>query len=309
MDKLDLKELRAAFGTFMTGVTIITAKSENGTMVGFTANSFASVSLDPPLLLVCPGNHLSSIDVFRQCRHFAVNILREGQEEISNIFASSKEDRFSKVPWKADENGVPLISDALASFSCSAHSKLEAGDHLVLIGEVTAFSRADGLGLGYWRGGYFSLSSEREALASPGPRSHIVVGAIVENDNRIFVVRKSGELSLPSVRLPGGAPARSGIKAQLEEIGIIAEIGRVYSVYHDTKSNDRFIYFRATGTLQSKKDGGEYVSIEAAASAAWSDAAEGVMVRRYLEERGNNQFGLYIGDTFSGEIHSDEHSQ
>ena len=90
----DPRALRDAFGSFMTGVTVVTALGPDGNPVGFTANSFSSVSLDPPLLLVCPGKFLSSFEVFANCTHFAVNILAEGQEAGANTCASVKCDRF-----------------------------------------------------------------------------------------------------------------------------------------------------------------------------------------------------------------------
>jgi len=97
MTTLDPRALRNAFGSFMTGVTVITSRDASGAPVGFTANSFTSVSLDPPLLLVCPGKFLSSYDAFTNCSHFAVNVLAEGQEEVSNTFAGYKGDRFAKA--------------------------------------------------------------------------------------------------------------------------------------------------------------------------------------------------------------------
>ena len=162
MADLDTKALRDAFGQFMTGVTVVTAVAEDGTRVGFTANSFTSVSMDPPLLLVCPGKHLSSLDVFRTCKHFAVQVLADDQKDISNAFARSNGDKFSTGLWSSNEQGVPLLSGALATFSCVTHQNIEAGDHLVLFGRVEIFKTGDGCGLGYWKGDYFSPAKELE---------------------------------------------------------------------------------------------------------------------------------------------------
>lgn len=303
MPDLDQKALRAAFGTFMTGVTIVTAKASDGTLVGFTANSFTSVSMDPPLILVCPGNHLSSFDVFKNCTHFAANILSENQQDSSDIFAGSKGDRFAQVDWQADKNGVPILTEAIASFSCSTHKSITAGDHLVLIGKVEAFSKSDGLGLGYWKGGYFTLSKEREAQISSRSDEAIIVGAIMENQNGILVTSDNDKLALPSVELPHDAQARAGIRDHLNSIGLTVEIGRVYSVYHDRISKKRFIYFRATSQDINNVSLGNILPLDAAPAANWRDKAEAVMIRRYLTERSNNQFGLYIGDSNAGEVH------
>ena len=100
MTDLDPRELRAAFGRYMTGVTVVTSRDARDDPVGFTANSFTSVSLDPPLLLVCPGRHVSSFAVFRTAPRFGVSILAEGQEEVSNLFAGGPGDRFSLCDWE-----------------------------------------------------------------------------------------------------------------------------------------------------------------------------------------------------------------
>lgn len=155
----DPRALRSAFGSYMTGVTVVSARTRDGVPVGFTANSFTSVSLDPPLLLVCPGKSLSSYDAFASCRHFAVNILAAQQKEVANIFAGDQGDRFAKVPHALNEQGVPLIQGALAQFSCATEQCVEAGDHLILIGRVEAFTHVEGDGLGYASGRYFNLNS------------------------------------------------------------------------------------------------------------------------------------------------------
>lgn len=162
MPDFDQKALRQAFGSFMTGVTVVTATAPDGTHVGFTANSFTSVSMDPPLLLVCPGHKLSSIGVFRECENFAITILAEGQEHVSNCFASSRDDRFDAVDWTLDPHGVPIITGSAAHFSCSVHQRMDAGDHMILIGEVQHFARTNRLGLGYGNGDYFSLPPKHD---------------------------------------------------------------------------------------------------------------------------------------------------
>jgi len=163
MVELNPKELRTAFGSYMTGVTVVTAQARDGSPVGFTANSFTSVSLDPPLLLVCPGKHLSSFDVFKKAEHFAVNILAENQEEVSNHFASSKDDRFASANWKADAFGSPVVDGVCAHFSCSRFDCIEAGDHIILIGQVQDFETSQRKGLGYASSGYFKLGQPAKA--------------------------------------------------------------------------------------------------------------------------------------------------
>ena len=132
----DARTLRDAMGCFATGITVVTGCTESGTPVGLTANSFTSVSLDPPLLLVCIANSAGSAPVLREADHFGVNVLQVSQQPTSNRFAGKGEDRFAATPWSAGESGVPLLDGSLVSFECRRHAIHEGGDHFILVGEV-----------------------------------------------------------------------------------------------------------------------------------------------------------------------------
>jgi flavin reductase (DIM6/NTAB) family NADH-FMN oxidoreductase RutF len=124
-------------GCFATGITIVTAIAPDGTPVGLTANSFTSVSLDPPLLLVCIANTAGTAPILREGSHFGVNVLQTSQQQTSNRFAGKGEDRFAATPWGPGEEGVPLLDGSLVSFECRSHAVHEGGDHFILVGEVT----------------------------------------------------------------------------------------------------------------------------------------------------------------------------
>ena len=132
----DPRTLRDALGCFATGVTVVTTRDQTGQPVGLTANSFSSVSLDPPLILFCLARSSTNVESFRQAEHFAINVLHIGQQPTSGVFARSG-DRFQDVAWEAWDTGVPILSGALASFECATDQIVEAGDHLVIIGRVT----------------------------------------------------------------------------------------------------------------------------------------------------------------------------
>jgi flavin reductase (DIM6/NTAB) family NADH-FMN oxidoreductase RutF len=154
----DARTLRDAMGCFATGVTIVTAHTAEGTPIGLTANSFTSVSLDPPLLLVCVANTSSSAVVLRGADHFAVNVLQIGQQTTSNRFAAKAEDRFATTPWEVGETGVPVLTGSLSTFECARDAVHEAGDHFLLVGKVLKASfepRRDPLL--YFRGKYRRL--------------------------------------------------------------------------------------------------------------------------------------------------------
>lgn len=132
----DPRTLRDAMGCFATGITIVTALDGKGMPVGLTANSFTSVSLDPPLLLVCIANTAGTAPALRGAAHFGVNVLQIGQQPTSNRFATKGEDRFANQPWAPGQTGVPLLGGSLVSFECQRESLHEAGDHFILVGRV-----------------------------------------------------------------------------------------------------------------------------------------------------------------------------
>ncbi len=132
----DPRTLRDALGCFASGVTIVSTRGADGVPVGLTANSFTSLSLDPPLLLVCIAHSSNSAPALLEAEHFAVNVLQIGQQPASNRFASKAEDRFSSTAWSEGEGGVPILDGSLGSFECKRHAVHEGGDHFILIGEV-----------------------------------------------------------------------------------------------------------------------------------------------------------------------------
>lgn len=154
----DARTLRDAMGCFATGVTIITAHQADGAPIGLTANSFTSVSLDPPLLLVCIANIAGSAETLRTIDAFAVNVLQIGQQPVSNLFAGKGEDRFAGTRWETGEYGAPILPSSLGIFECKRHALHEAGDHFILVGRVEKASfepRRDPLL--YFRGKYRRL--------------------------------------------------------------------------------------------------------------------------------------------------------
>ncbi len=158
MTPLDSRRFRDALGWFATGVTIITAAGEGGEPVGFTANSFSSVSLEPPLILFSLDRAAQCLPVFETAKHFAVNVLAESQQDLSNRFAAAVEDRFRDLAFTRGEGGTPLLADSLAIFECAAHAVHDGGDHRIFLGRVLRFRAKDeGDPLLYCRGRYRKL--------------------------------------------------------------------------------------------------------------------------------------------------------
>jgi flavin reductase (DIM6/NTAB) family NADH-FMN oxidoreductase RutF len=140
MTEEHIRSLRSALGNFATGITVITAVDENGEPQGMTANSFSSVSLDPPLVSWCVGHESRLYTLFQNTRYFAVNILTQNQEYASQLFAEPSDNKFEQVSWHEGINGLPLLDDSPCQFQCEIEHRYSGGDHTILIGRVLEFS-------------------------------------------------------------------------------------------------------------------------------------------------------------------------
>ena len=158
---------RSVMGRFASGITIVTAVDASGADHGMTATAFASVSLVPPLILVCVDRSATMHAVLEQATHFAVSLLAAEQEELSRRFGSgepqrggiAEADRFEGVGYTRSAHGAPLINDALAHIECRVHDRHGAGDHTIVIGEVESAVAFDARPLLYYRGGYTELGA------------------------------------------------------------------------------------------------------------------------------------------------------
>lgn len=157
MTAFDSLTLRRTLGQFATGVAIAATVDTAGRPVGLTINSFASLSLDPPLVLWSINRHTPSCAAFEANGHFAVNVLKLEQKALSNRFAASGDDKFAGVAWQPGLGGAPLIDGCLARLQCRLEQTVPGGDHLLLIGRVEALDREDGEPLLFFSGGYYEL--------------------------------------------------------------------------------------------------------------------------------------------------------
>jgi len=154
---IDKNELRRVMGHFATGVTVITALRKSGEMHGLTANAFTSVSLVPPLLLVCVDKNAESYPCFDETRVFTVNILAHDQEALSRKFAVSGGDKLQGVAYHTGANGAPILDGALAYVECKVVQEFDGGDHTIYLGEIEQAEAREGKPLMFFRGGYREL--------------------------------------------------------------------------------------------------------------------------------------------------------
>jgi flavin reductase (DIM6/NTAB) family NADH-FMN oxidoreductase RutF len=140
----DPRHLRAALGRFATGVTVVTTRSSSGKLEGLTANSFSSVSLDPPLVLWSLQKRAPSLETFQESGVFAVNVLAVHQRALCRHFATRSANKFLDVPHDLGLGGCPVLADSLAVFECSTHGIVEGGDHWIFLGRVERAVYRDG---------------------------------------------------------------------------------------------------------------------------------------------------------------------
>ena len=158
---MDPIQYRKALGCFATGITVVTAVGPDGELIGITANSFASVSLDPPLVLFSLMRESYSMRAFLATETFAVNILRDDQEKISRRFATPQKHKWAGIGYDVWDTGCPILHDALAKFECKICNHHEGGDHIIFIGEVLRFEYdPKDRPLVFYRGKYQAMSGE-----------------------------------------------------------------------------------------------------------------------------------------------------
>lgn len=305
------KELRELFGRFLTGVTVVTLHDEEGNPRGFTANSFTSVSLDPPLVLVCIGDKAGSHDAFVNSKRFGVNILSEAQRDISTVFASRSEDRFAKVETIAPGDAAPMIEGSLGSLDCEMHSVVQAGDHSIVIGRVLRFRTNLGAPLGYYRGSYVAFGLGSTVLESAAG-SALEVGGLLEHEGHVLLCRRPGSdaWGLPSRGLGQGDDHRQLLPRLLETLGLKAGNTTLYSIYQGAGEPHVTMVFRGQVSEPPEPgllaDGTELRFFNEE-ERPWEHAVSSStanMVRRYFRERREARLGIYWEIEGGGQVAS-----
>jgi len=171
---LDMRSFRRCLSQFGTGVTIVTAQVGDE-RVGVTANSFTSLSLDPPLIAWAINRQAKSFPLFKAASHFVVNILASDQIDVSRCFSTPNTDRFAQVPWSRGETGAPVLGNVLAFLECESEAMHDGGDHVLIVGRVRKFSRFDKESLLFVQGRYGvavdhpGLKTAPETVAAEAP--------------------------------------------------------------------------------------------------------------------------------------------
>lgn len=290
---MDPKAFRQALGNYPTGVTVVTTQEADGSPRGLTANSFTSVSLDPPLILVCLGKTTASHPVFMQSEHFAVNFLAEDQREVSGLFASKAPDKFAQAAWHAGPTGSPLIDGSVAWFDCAVHQRVDAGDHTILIGRVLDMGQRTARPLGYCQGAYVGFQLEQAAQAALARQA--LTAALLETPQGVVFAETAKGLDLPTDT--DVASLLSVLSAQ----GLHASVDFLFAVF-DTPQGSRIVYRGRAGRAVAMPPGLRCVPVHELPSLSLTNTALQAMLDRYARERAQDAFGIYIGNQDAGEV-------
>jgi len=301
------REFRQALGTFATGVTVVTTTDSNGLPRGFTANSFTSVSLEPPLVLVCLASDAATCPVFTDSGFFNVNVLAENQQDVASIFASPGDDRFEKVSWSIGENGRPILDDTISRFECQTSEVYEAGDHFILLGRVTDYNFSSRSPLVYCSGSYVEFGLLQRAMEAASSGRLTRISAVVDCGGSILLAKNmaSKTLALPSAPHVGVAEEDESLIGKLAGNGVEVETTFVCSVYEDTATKTNNIVYRGIATKVDKVAIHDY-DLVALDDIPWDQLCDDplrMLLTRYIEETEVDAFGVYVGDNVHGEVH------
>jgi len=250
-------------------------------------------------LLARPGKLLASDEACATATHVAVSVLAEGQEDGSHTCASYTGDRFAKIAHRLNQEGVPLIEGAIAQFSCKTHQTIDAGDHCLLIGQVTELTHREGRGLGYVHGRYFSLGLERGVQGSDGLQ--VTCGAIIETPGHVWLERTPDGFRPPQITSSNRASMRQTLTEGLAARGIAAKLGAVYSVFDTLRTRSAYILAQASPPDQSDL---EAVPLNELSGLSYTTKPISEMMERFAVEAQNRDFSLYLGDASHGETHA-----
>ena len=305
MNKEEMRNFRQALGSFPTGVTVVTTLDKDSKPIGFTANSFTSVSLEPHLILVCIDKASFNIEAFSKGNHFAVSILSESQHHISNTFALPATDRFDQINWEPKITGSPIINESVAWFDCIKDSFIDAGDHFILIGQVQAFDSSTNTPLVYLRGNYVNLSLEKKMLlAMENEDTKILVGALIEWRKKIFLLKDEtdGVLYFPSATRLGTVDDDNSLLGKLQKLQISVTEHYLFSVFENSDDKTSLIYYRAQVEDGSSVTAGQFYEFDTIPFERLADEASRIMLKRYIVERELNAFGIFVGKESEGKV-------
>jgi flavin reductase (DIM6/NTAB) family NADH-FMN oxidoreductase RutF len=300
-------DLRRTLGAFLTGVTVVTTRDGAGEPRGMTANSFTSVSLDPPLVLICVAKAAGSFEAFSAASGYVVHILSADQIELAKQFASRIPNKFEGVAWRDGRGGAPLIDGVKAWLDCASERVIDAGDHVIILGRVLDHSSESQRPLGFHQGRFATFDPETKLQTESGEHQLISVGWIAESfDERLAVeVTSEGFWRLPT-RLTTAARLESQtLDADAgQDLGLLVRVHFLYSMFNRTDPDRLVLLYRATIPDSSGRahDGIVLVPLSGLQIDRFAERTDRTVVQRYLRERADGAFGFYSGTETKGNV-------
>jgi flavin-dependent trigonelline monooxygenase, reductase component len=302
----ELPRYRQALGAFLTGVTVVTTVDADGNDRGMTANSFTSVSLDPPLVLFCIDRRAASFDAFAGAAGYVVHILGSHQQELAKTFATKSPDKFDGLTLRRSSAGAAIIDEAQAVLDCVAHDVVHAGDHAILVARVVAFAAEPMRPLGFYQGKMLSFHAEDELAKATAGASNLRVLWLLETLAGDVVLRSEGaRMCLPSSSLPAGGLDDAALSAAAETaVGAPVAVDFLYSVYGSASDSLTLVYRGRVDPAGSGYAPAPHLRMLTAdtAAPAVTDETERAVVERYVAERGDESFGIYAGSIDTGSV-------
>ncbi|MFB9981287.1 flavin reductase [Mesorhizobium kowhaii] len=304
----DSQTFRNMLGSFMTGVTVVATRGSDGAAYAFTANSFTSVSLEPPLVLVCLAKTSSSFERFFSTDLFSISVLGDWQRETSNALASRDKKVKALEIANLAEGEVPYVEKSLATMICNRDRVLDAGDHVILLGTVGPFQLSAGQPLCYYRGGYVGFGLALRELEHSG--APLVVGGLLEDAGRVLLCRRPGstQWEVPSLPLVGDQRHDEALRGLFQRLGITAEATVLYSLFREDGERRTTMIFtvEASGPVAaSAMPDGTEIGLFGLHDRPWEmidGRMKAGMLRRFCQERSSGRFGIYYDTPDGGRI-------
>lgn len=306
---VNVQEYRRTLGAFMTGVTVVTTTDKAGRPRGMTMNSFTSVSLDPPLVLVCVDFRAASYEAFRESEGIGIHILSSDQQELAINFASKSPDKFVGIETVNGSGGAPIIPDVHAWIDCTTEQVIDAGDHAIILGRVRDYDAQDRRPLAFYQGKFNSFGTDEEIVQQQAnTQGRTNVRWVIESaDERLAICRHDdGSLELPGGLLNAEQLSDSGLSAAAsEQLGSKVEIDFLYSLY-DGKRGDPILVYRGriVDDVDELNQGFVLIPTSEAEPDLFSDQSEIAVIERYGRERVGAVFGIYAGSQHAGTVAS-----
>jgi flavin-dependent trigonelline monooxygenase, reductase component len=304
----DNRTFRNVLGSFLTGVTVVATRAPGDEIRAFTANSFASVSLDPPLVLVCLAKTSTSIEAFSKAETFGISILGDWQRDISNAFATRDPEIRATESAKLSDDIAPHVPGSLAVLACDRQDTIDAGDHIILIGKVHKFQSNDGEPLGYLRGGYVGIGpSVREIEMLDAP---LKVGGILDVGGNIVLWRNAGSehWSVPMAAMGAGEKHGAVLDRLFTSLGVSVDATLPYSLFQEAGEKSTTLIFSVEsqgavlpGMLPDQTEIGLFGEEDKPWRFVQGTMMRGLL-RRFFYERNHNLFGMYFDTKQGGRV-------